>query len=149
MKYKNISTGKIVDAFQYDGDLFNKDGDYYVPDWAVAAYNKGEFYYKNLPYHPAAMFVNVEVEQESVGVYVGVGDYIVKRDDVICPTNKEYFEVAYCKVDENNTLVSDILEGQLKLLAERSLNCCDESLSGITESMISVTIALEYFVKRG
>ncbi len=31
----------IIDAFQYDGDLMGSDGKYYVPDWAVNAFQEG------------------------------------------------------------------------------------------------------------
>ena len=27
----------IIEAFQFDGDFMNSDGNYYVPDWAVNA----------------------------------------------------------------------------------------------------------------
>lgn len=31
----------IIEAFQFDGDLMNSKGHYYVPDWAVKRGRKG------------------------------------------------------------------------------------------------------------
>lgn len=30
----------VIEAFQYDGDLKDCDGNWYVPNWAVEAYEK-------------------------------------------------------------------------------------------------------------
>lgn len=35
----------VIEAFQYDGDLKDRDGKYYVPDWAVKAFKEGTMYY--------------------------------------------------------------------------------------------------------
>ena len=34
-KYRRKS--KEIEAFQYDGDFMNSNGEYYVPEWAVEA----------------------------------------------------------------------------------------------------------------
>ena len=39
MKYRKKPV--VIEAFQYDGDLKGSDGKYYVPDWAVEAFEKG------------------------------------------------------------------------------------------------------------
>lgn len=36
----------VIEAFQYDGDLKNNKG-YYVPKWAVMAFESGVMYYKD------------------------------------------------------------------------------------------------------
>ena len=35
----------VIEAFQYDGDLKDCDGNWYVPNWAVEAYEKGIMHY--------------------------------------------------------------------------------------------------------
>lgn len=38
----------VIEAFRYDGDLKGPDGNYYVPDWAVDAFEKGIMHYGTL-----------------------------------------------------------------------------------------------------
>ena len=38
----------VIEAFQYDGDLKGSDGNYYVPDWAVKAFEEGIMFYDSL-----------------------------------------------------------------------------------------------------
>ena len=35
-----------IEAFQFDGDFMNSNGDYYVPEWAVDAYKQGILYFE-------------------------------------------------------------------------------------------------------
>ena len=39
MKYRKKPV--VIEAFQYDGDLKNSDGEYRVPDWAIEAFESG------------------------------------------------------------------------------------------------------------
>ena len=48
MKYRNKYTGEVLEAFQYDGDMQNSDGEYYVPEWAVEALKTGKLCYVNM-----------------------------------------------------------------------------------------------------
>lgn len=51
MKYRKKPVE--IEAFQYDGDLKGSDGKYYVPEWAVSAFENGELIYMSLsPLHP-------------------------------------------------------------------------------------------------
>lgn len=64
-----------IDAFQYDGDFMNSDGEYYVPDWAVEAHKAGILYFKD----DGKLFVK---NTNSDDVYsVSVGDYVLRFDD--------------------------------------------------------------------
>ena len=38
----------VIEAFQYDGDLKDCDGNWYVPNWAVEAYEKGVMHYASV-----------------------------------------------------------------------------------------------------
>lgn len=59
-----------IDAFCYDGDLKNSDGRYYVPDWAVEAYQNGIIYYKG----QGELYIKT-LEGDH---YASVGDYIIR-----------------------------------------------------------------------
>ena len=39
MKYRKKPV--VIEAFQYDGDLKDKNGNWYVPKWASEAFEKG------------------------------------------------------------------------------------------------------------
>ena len=39
MKYRKKPV--VIEAFKYDGDLKGADGKYYVPDWAIIAFENG------------------------------------------------------------------------------------------------------------
>ena len=43
MKYRKKPV--VIEAFKYDGDLKGADGKYYVPDWAVNAFENGIMHY--------------------------------------------------------------------------------------------------------
>lgn len=43
MKYRKKPV--VIEAFQYDGDLMNDQGDYYAPQWAEEAFKSGVMYY--------------------------------------------------------------------------------------------------------
>lgn len=73
MKYRRKA---VIEAFKYDGDLMGSDGNYYVPGWAVKAYDDGTMYYGQSAGdgHPAELFI-----KEKGGLYhVSVGDYIIR-----------------------------------------------------------------------
>ena len=40
-----IKKPRIIEAFQYDGDLINQNGKYYVPKWAEDAHKKGIIFF--------------------------------------------------------------------------------------------------------
>jgi len=74
MKYMKQSP--VVEAFQYDGDLINSDGNYYVPEWAVKAFETGVLYYDGEP--PCYLYVHT---LHSGDVKVEVGSYIVLSEN--------------------------------------------------------------------
>jgi hypothetical protein len=96
MKYRRKGTD--VDAFQYDGDLIDSHGEYYVPDWAVKAYEEHKLVYlsrdKDAP---------PELYWQSNDSYspILVGDYIVKDSDgYIIPYKEKIFNLLYEAIKE-------------------------------------------------
>ena len=71
MKYQKKPV--IVKAFIYDGDL-NSDGQYYVPQWAVDAFEAGVMYYDLVDATPSELFIKTLEGSH----YVSVGDYIIQ-----------------------------------------------------------------------
>lgn len=85
MKYKKKPV--VVEAFQYDGDLKGADGKYYVPDWAIEAYEKSIMYYDQ-----SELFIKTLEGTH----HVSVGDYIicgVKGE--LYPCKPDIFEETY------------------------------------------------------
>ena len=80
----------VIAAFQFDGDLMDSKGRWYVPYWAIEAYHEGNLY-----------FIGAELYIETLeGVmHVPVGNYVIRgvdgelyscREDIF---NKTYEEV--------------------------------------------------------
>lgn len=74
MKYRKKPVE--IEAFQYDGDLKNSKGEWYVPDWAVTAFKSGIMYYDswNGREEPCELFINTLEGRH----HVSVGDYVIK-----------------------------------------------------------------------
>lgn len=81
-----------IEAFQYNGDLMDKNGEYYVPTWAINAYQDGVMYFVG----PELYITTLE------GVYhVSVGDYIIRGvNGELYPCKPDIFEKTYDKVGE-------------------------------------------------
>ena len=68
------------DFFQYDGDFKGSDGDYYVPQWAVAALEVGTLYYdsRNPDTPPCELYLTVWSNNVKMELLVEPGDYILR-----------------------------------------------------------------------
>lgn len=89
MKYRK--KGRF-EAFQYDGDLMDSGGNYYVPDWAVQAYKEGVLFYKEGTLYLKCLGKNLTVK---------VGTYVVKKETgLIYPMQPDVFEKTFEPVKE-------------------------------------------------
>lgn len=87
-----------IEAFQYDGDLMNSDGNYYVPDWAVVAFEDEIMYYSYLSQDepPCELFIKT---LEGIH-HVSVGDYVIKGvNGELYPCKPDIFEKTYESVE--------------------------------------------------
>ena len=66
----------IVEAFQYDGDFKNKDGNYYVPKWAVDAYNSGVLFFRSISLDEPPCELWIETLEGDMRC--PVGNYIIR-----------------------------------------------------------------------
>ena len=89
----------VIEAFQYDGDLKNKDGFYYVPQWAVDAFESDVMYYDSLENEPPNELFIKTLE----GIHqVSVGDYVIQGiQGELYPCKPDIFEKTYEKVKES------------------------------------------------
>lgn len=92
MKYQKKPV--VIEAFQYDGDLRGSDGAYYVPEWAVEAYEKGVMHYGalRLDEPPCELFIDTLEGTH----HVSVGDYVIKGiKGELYPCKPDIFEESY------------------------------------------------------
>lgn len=73
-----------IEAFQFDGDLMNSKGKWYVPDWAVNAYQNGILRFKG-----ENMFLD--------DVQVFTGDYVVYKYGKVFVIPASIFEKLFAK----------------------------------------------------
>lgn len=91
MKYRKRPVE--IEAFKYDGDLKGSDGKYYVPGWAVEAFEKGVIHYATLKFdNPPELFINTLEGTH----HVSVGDYVIRGvKGELYPCKPDIFEETY------------------------------------------------------
>lgn len=78
----------IIEAFCYDGDLMNSSGEYYVPDWAVKAFENGELFFKDAG--------ELYIKTLEGDMHAAVGDYVIQGvQGEIYPCKPDIFEQTY------------------------------------------------------
>ena len=83
----------VIEAFQYDGDLKNRNGKYYVPDWAVKAFEEGIMYY----------IIPRTKPDDTPELYIKTlkGDHVIQGvNGELYPCKPDIFEKTYEKVEE-------------------------------------------------
>ena len=91
---KYIKKPVEIEAFQYDGDFMKKDGNYYVPDWAVNANLEGVLYFED-----GELFINTLEGKH----HASVRDYIIKGvKGEIYPCKPDIFEMTYEAVERKD-----------------------------------------------
>lgn len=82
-----------IECFQYDGDLKNANGEFYVDRWAVEAFQSGIIYFKD-----GEMYIKT-LEGDH---HVSVGDYVIRGvNNELYPCKPDIFEKTYDIFDEN------------------------------------------------
>lgn len=90
MKYRKKPV--IIEAFQFDGDFMNSDGNYYVPQWAVDAYKEGILCFEG----PELYVKTLEGKH-----LASCGDYIIQGvKGELYPCKPDIFEMTYDLVAE-------------------------------------------------
>lgn len=87
MKYRKKPV--VVEAFQFDGDLMDKTGTFYVPEWAEKAYKDGTMYC-------AGPSCELYIDTLEGTHHASVGDYIIKGvNGEIYPCKPDIFRKTY------------------------------------------------------
>lgn len=78
----------MVEAVQYNGDFIYSNGEPYLPEWAMKAFEDGTMYFKEA----GKLYIKTVVGH----LLVSAGDYIVMDNDgFICPCDPDIFEQTY------------------------------------------------------
>lgn len=96
-KYKKKPV--IINAFRYDGDFMNSKGNYYIPDWAIKAYEEGVMYFDSIGNEepPIELFIRTLEGTH----HTNVGDYIIQGvEGELYPCKPDIFEKTYEKVED-------------------------------------------------
>ena len=143
----------VIEAFQYDGDLIDSTGYYYVPEWAQYANFEGILYYGDYKGKPGELFIKTL----EGNMHVNVGDYIIKGiQGEIYPCKPSIFEATYEKVnDENsetitketslNVIVESLIEGANSFI----MKCpsCNKKIISSQQAYIHDNIKREWYCR--
>lgn len=92
MKYRKKPV--VIEAFRYDGDFIDRNGNYYIPVWAIEAHQKGTLYFTEDHQHglPYELFIKtLEGTMQA-----SVGDYIIRGvKGELYPCKPDIFEATY------------------------------------------------------
>lgn len=90
MKYRKKPVE--IEAFQYDGDLKNSKGEWYVPKWAVEAFENDIMFYDSTNAEPCELFIKT---LEGIH-HVSVNDYVIQGiKGELYPCKPDIFETTY------------------------------------------------------
>lgn len=110
-----IKRSVTIDCFKYDGDLIDRDGAFYVPEWAAKAYEDGTIYFKD----QGEMYIKTPEGDH----HASVGDYIIRGvNGELYPCKPDVFEKTYDIVGDAEVLAYNFGEA-LELLKEGKKVC--------------------------
>lgn len=90
----------VIEVFQYDGNLKDRDGEYYVPDWAVKAFKEGTMYYI-IPRTKPSDIPELYIKTLEGNHHVSIGDYVIQGvNGELYPCKPDIFEKTYEEVSE-------------------------------------------------
>ena len=95
-----------IECFQFDGDLKTNKGEYYVPRWAVEAFEQGILHFESMHVNepPCELFIKSGDDE----VHVEVGDYIVlETDGKLYPCKPDIFDKTYDIVRDDTKIETD------------------------------------------
>ena len=87
----------VIEAFQYDGDLKGSDGYYYVPQWAIDAYENETMFYESV-YGGAPCDLFIRTLEGNM--LVSVDDYVIQGvNGELYPCKPDIFVKTYDVVE--------------------------------------------------
>ena len=89
MKYRKKPVE--IEAFQYDGDFQNREGNFYIPTWGIKAYREGILFFDG----PTLKIKTLEGD-----ITASVNDFIIQGvNNEIYSCKPDIFEKTYEKVE--------------------------------------------------
>lgn len=128
-----------IEAFQYDGDLVDGHGNWYVPEWMKTAFLEGTaFFGESEPGGPPTeLFINTLEGKH----HVSVGDYVIRGvEGEMYPCKPGIFEKTYA-ITEDSSIGHDC-----KVLAEHY--GYDPQSRQLIEEMAELTQAINKFWRK-
>lgn len=130
MKYRKKPV--VIEAFRYDGDLKNENGEYNIPQWAVEAHDKGTLFFDG----PILKVKTLEGD-----MVAEVGDYIIKGiKDELYPCKSDIFEATYEEVAESQK-TEDQSAKKMKQPVEPTKESKETTETGLLKGLSLVSIA--------
>lgn len=97
-----------IECFKYDGDLKNSNGEWYVPSWAVEAFENGVLFYDTPSSKPDAPPTELYIKTLEGDHHASVGDYIIKGvNGELYPCKPDIFEKTYDIVTTDMKIETD------------------------------------------
>jgi len=92
MKYRKKPV--VIEAFQYNGDLMGSDGKYYVPEFAINAYENDILFYDSAaPDEPPC---DLFIRTLEGNMLASVGDFVIQGvNGELYPCKPDIFEKTY------------------------------------------------------
>lgn len=115
MKYRKKPVE--IEAFRYDGDFIDKDGNYYIPGWGIEAFENNVIKYNSYDKGKLA------IETLEGTMIADIGDYIIKGiNGELYPCKPDIFRKTYelvkpCEINISNEIIKQ--ESNLNGLVER------------------------------
>lgn len=119
-----------IEAFEYDGDLMGRDGNYYVPEWAVQANAEGTLYFSE-----GELYIKTLEGTH----HASVGDYIIRGvKGELYPCKPDIFLQTYQELSE--TVVDEKFSKEfMKTLPNRvSFKCLTDEFTDTYDKVYKV-----------
>lgn len=103
MKYRKKPVE--IEAFRYDGDFIDKDGNYYIPGWGIEAFENNIIKYNSYDNGKLA------IETLEGTMIADMGDYIIKGvNGELYPCKTDIFRKTYelvkpCEISVSNETI--------------------------------------------
>lgn len=93
MKY--VIKNTVIDAFQFNGNLMDSNGEYYVPNWAIDAIKEERIVYNEVTAY------ELYIQQKNNYIRVPVDYFIIKdKDNNLYPCEQKLFKALFFTTEQ-------------------------------------------------
>lgn len=149
MKYRKKPVE--IEAFRYDGDFIDKDGNYYIPGWGIEAFENNIIKYKSYDNG------KLSIETLEGTMIADIGDYIIKGvNGELYPCKPDIFRKTYelvkpCEINISNEIIKkeSNLDGLVERVKENLSNSLRKKSTLVTEMDYIERMEQEYIELTG